>query len=848
MFHTEIFRSPRRGEARRIAVFSYRYDAHLVPGLIKNIRPAVHGYVAWDDRGSAAALSDEPMRRNRLILEAQKLGAAWLLACDPDERFEDRLARRLPEMAAEGEGTLWTVAMREMFDATHYRTDGIWGAKAVMRFFSVSAVGEDLTVPLHAAWVTDAERFRTAASGLNVYHMRMASPVRRRLRRALYAAADPDRQYQRPGYDYLDDERGMRLEPIPEGRGYSPPFVEDHGLWAPDPGRIGQVMPDPPAVRLHFAKRSIERGGHAAAFHALQDLCRAAPQDADLAHACARRALVAGDPQAALELTVPLVRGGKADLHAHLLHALAAARCGRADLAEASLAVLAGGLAGSPVLDWLATACCRATVDFAAPDALWRRWVSGRARLSEGAGLARGARMSVIVLGYQAQPGLAAAVRSLLDQDEAAEIVVVNSGGGDAAAVLGPLAAAVRLIQVEAPLYVGAARNIGVDASRAEYVAFLAGDCTAAPGWVSGRMRRHLAGALSVSTPVLPAETDSLAGIAAHYLHYWGRHPETPDVQRMHFGRSFARWLLEEAGAFPPGLRVNEDGVLNHRADHIGLPVWAPEVLTAHRDPAMLGDLLADERARGMRRADHPPFRGWVGSDKAEAEFSARIATACGHAQSAAARWGGLSPRRLAAVQAMQWLATQAGAAGAIDALERLYEADVAAARAEALRPFSPAAALTEALAAVTADPQDWRKAYLAGLLTVEAETGDPAPYFRSAMALNPATSGPVAELVRLHRARGNDAAALAEAEAALLRAPGAGALWALAGAAAEQAGKPDRALAWRRGALALAPDDPKAHLALARLHRQGGNDALASLREDMAADLQARAPVEFDS
>lgn len=35
---------------RTIAVFSYRYDAHLVPDLIANLDPIVDGWIALDDR------------------------------------------------------------------------------------------------------------------------------------------------------------------------------------------------------------------------------------------------------------------------------------------------------------------------------------------------------------------------------------------------------------------------------------------------------------------------------------------------------------------------------------------------------------------------------------------------------------------------------------------------------------------------------------------------------------------------------------------------------------------------------------------------------------------------------
>ena len=177
-----IFREPDAGGPRVLAVFSYRYDAHLVPGLLANIRPSVHGYVAWDDRNAGVALSDEPMRRNALLAEARRLGADWILAVDPDERFEDRLAHRMPEMLAMGTRNIWVFTLREMFGPFHYRTDGLWGAKRMPRLFPAWAGVADPSIALHGGWVAADSGLTPCLARINQYHLRMASPVRRRWR------------------------------------------------------------------------------------------------------------------------------------------------------------------------------------------------------------------------------------------------------------------------------------------------------------------------------------------------------------------------------------------------------------------------------------------------------------------------------------------------------------------------------------------------------------------------------------------------------------------------------------------------------------------------------------------
>ncbi|MBL8591518.1 MAG: glycosyltransferase family 2 protein, partial [Devosia sp.] len=95
--------------------------------------------------------------------------------------------------------------------------------------------------------------------------------------------------------------------------------------------------------------------------------------------------------------------------------------------------------------------------------------------------------LAVVVLSVGAPPELRLAVESLLRQPEPLEIVVVNSGGGDLAAVL-PAAPGISTVTVEGLLWPGAARNAGIRATSAPWVAFLASDLVAAPDWAAERL------------------------------------------------------------------------------------------------------------------------------------------------------------------------------------------------------------------------------------------------------------------------------------------------------------------------------------------------------------------------
>src|SRR5690606_5135806 len=153
----------------------------------------------------------------------------------------------------------------------------------------------------------------------------------------------------------------------------------------------------------------------------------------------------------------------------------------------------------------------------------------------------------------------AKAVASIRAQDSPAEIVVVNSGGGDPFKVLAEHLEYVRLIDVHERLYAGSARNIGIEASGAPFVAFLASDCQACAGWLSGRLARHRAGALAVSSAVVATSAERTLDHASILSLYGSRSPEVPADLADRYGVSYARELFTRSGYFAPGMRVGED-------------------------------------------------------------------------------------------------------------------------------------------------------------------------------------------------------------------------------------------------------------------------------------------------
>ncbi len=210
--------------------------------------------------------------------------------------------------------------------------------------------------------------------------------------------------------------------------------------------------------------------------------------------------------------------------------------------------------------------------------------------------------LACIVLALGNPPSVLDAVRSLLDQNEPCELVVVHSQGRGLAAALAAGGLAVTVIEREERLFPGSARNLGLAATRAPFVAFLAADCQAEPGWVAARLAAHRAGALAVASAVTHRARRNLAAWASYVSLFARRMPRVPPEQALRYGASYARSLFERIGPFRDDLRAGEDTELHQRLASRGIEItWAPSVRTAHDHPQTLRALLSDQFRRGAR-------------------------------------------------------------------------------------------------------------------------------------------------------------------------------------------------------------------------------------------------------
>jgi hypothetical protein len=233
---------------RLLALLSVRDELAELPDLIANLAPHVDGIVALDDGsldGTGAWLAtrpevlevlhvergpyDEPRNHRLLVQAGLRHGADWFLSIDADERVEEAFRDRAERVIRRG-GRLglkaFAVHLRELWDAEdRIRVDGIWGRKSVARLFRAlpGHVFDDAPLHAHKAPLQARVAGRFAPADLILYHRAMLTPQARAARRARYERLDPGAEHQAIGYAYLTDEGGIRLDPLPRGRGWRAP-------------------------------------------------------------------------------------------------------------------------------------------------------------------------------------------------------------------------------------------------------------------------------------------------------------------------------------------------------------------------------------------------------------------------------------------------------------------------------------------------------------------------------------------------------------------------------------------------------------------------------------------------
>ena len=227
---TSVARTP-----RLIAVYGQRHEPDwLVADMLTNLTPLVDGFAFVDDRARPAgeAWGHEGDFREAQREAAIAEGADWVLVVDPDERLEDRAAEVIRPLLG-GPPTYYRFRLRELFAPNAYRVDGRWGMIRRTRLYPVQPGQVMSRKPIHTPPIPIAPALPTVTLDLNLYHLKMIEPANRPARGRAYAAAEIQHRAPRRAWSGLSRTLGMRLEPVPAGRGFSPAYTRPYLLGRP---------------------------------------------------------------------------------------------------------------------------------------------------------------------------------------------------------------------------------------------------------------------------------------------------------------------------------------------------------------------------------------------------------------------------------------------------------------------------------------------------------------------------------------------------------------------------------------------------------------------------------------
>ncbi len=217
--------------------------------------------------------------------------------------------------------------------------------------------------------------------------------------------------------------------------------------------------------------------------------------------------------------------------------------------------------------------------------------------------------LSVVVFGYGSEDSVARSVASVVDQGFGGrfEVIVVTSAGERTAGFVGRHNPRVRLIEVRFGLMPGAMRNIGIEASYGEFVAFLEVGCIARAGWINHLVEAHRAGHEAVASAVVAASPRTTAARVNAYIRYPNQlegAPRGPLGTPCSDGLSFTRDLLDRVGPFDEAVWVGEDTFIVRRLSAVRVEPWfEPSARIELASPSGMREFVREEAAIGRRQA-----------------------------------------------------------------------------------------------------------------------------------------------------------------------------------------------------------------------------------------------------
>lgn len=177
--------------------------------------------------------------------------------------------------------------------------------------------------------------------------------------------------------------------------------------------------------------------------------------------------------------------------------------------------------------------------------------------------------VSVIIPCWNSERTIRQCLEALVQQRTSIsyEITVVDSSTDQTPLIVAQEYPSVNLIQLEQRTFAGAARNIGIRATRSTYCLMIDSDCVAQPDLIQKAINRHcedhyaaVGGSLANGTP------ESLSGLISYLIEFKNFMPSAP--MRLEKGSptaniTYRREILERYGGYDNTMRLAEDILLH---------------------------------------------------------------------------------------------------------------------------------------------------------------------------------------------------------------------------------------------------------------------------------------------
>jgi glycosyltransferase involved in cell wall biosynthesis len=183
-------------------------------------------------------------------------------------------------------------------------------------------------------------------------------------------------------------------------------------------------------------------------------------------------------------------------------------------------------------------------------------------------------------------------------QEFPVEVVVVNSGKIGIAEIFARHGIDVTVIEREESLSPGAAKNLGINATRAPLVSFLAADHVVRPDWSRRRAFVHQAGAAALGSSLDNANPHNAFAWASHFFTL-PRDVPAP----LRGGVSYQRRLFETYGLFREDLQVGDDSEFHNRLPPELKPIRNGKIRALRPNPSSFIALIEDQFQRGAYAA-----------------------------------------------------------------------------------------------------------------------------------------------------------------------------------------------------------------------------------------------------